>query len=61
VIGNHDEEIRVLRKRGIAFPDPAWHQCSYQAGLAHAAMCLDTEQAEWLARLPHAIKIPARI
>jgi predicted phosphodiesterase len=53
VMGNHDVEIRNVRKRGGTFHDPDWKQCGYLAGLAHAAKCLDAGQAEWLARLPY--------
>ena len=46
VMGNHDVEIRAVRKRGGSFRDPDWKNCGYQAGLAHAAECLDA--LEWL-------------
>jgi predicted phosphodiesterase len=59
VMGNHDEEIRAVRRRGCSFRDPDWRQCGYQAGLAHAAMALDADQAEWLAALPYKKKIDA--
>ena len=58
VMGNHDVEIRNVRKRGCTFRDPAWPQSGYLAGLAHAARCLDVAQAEWLAALPYHLKIP---
>lgn len=59
VMGNHDAEIRAVRKRGCSFRDPDWKKCGYQAGLAHAAECPDASQAEWLAALPFTLKIPA--
>lgn len=59
VMGNHDVEIRAVRKRGCSFRDPNWKKCGYQAGLAHAAKCLDASQAEWLAALPYTLKIPS--
>ena len=58
VMGNHDVEIRNVRKRACTFRDPAWPQSGYLAGLAHAARCLDAAQAEWLAALPYHLKIP---
>ncbi len=58
VMGNHDVEIRAVRKRGGSFRDPDWKNCGYQAGLAHAAKCLDASQADWLAALPFSMKIP---
>lgn len=59
VMGNHDEKIRNVRKRGGTFPDTAWKNCGYQAGLAHAAKCLDADQAQWLVRLPYRKQINA--
>lgn len=59
VMGNHDVEIRNVRKRGGTFRDPDWKKCGYLAGLAHAAKCLDAGQAEWLARLPYRKQIDA--
>ena len=61
VMGNHDVEIRNVRRRGYSFRDPAWKNCGYQAGLAHSAKCLDAAQAEWLAALPFSMKIPAAV
>ena len=58
VMGNHDVEIRAVRNRGCSFRDPDWKKCGYQAGLAHAAKCLDASQADWLATLPFTLKIP---
>lgn len=59
VMGNHDLEIRNVRKRGGTFRAPDWKKCGYLAGLAHAAKCLDAGQAEWLARLPYRKQIDA--
>jgi len=53
VMGNHDVVIRSIRERGSCFDDPDWTNCGYQAGLDHAARCLNPEQAEWLATLPY--------
>lgn len=61
VMGNHDVEIRKVRRSGCSFRDPDWKNCGYQAGLAHAATCLDADQAEWLARLPYDMKIPGAV
>ena len=61
VMGNHDKEIRGVRRSGCAFRDPDWRQCGYQAGLAHAANCLDADQAAWLAALPYTMRIPGAI
>jgi len=61
VMGNHDVEIGNVRRRGCAFRDPDWKQCGYQAGLAHAARCLDADQAAWLAALPYTMRIPGAI
>jgi diadenosine tetraphosphatase ApaH/serine/threonine PP2A family protein phosphatase len=61
VMGNHDVEIRNVRKRACTFRDPAWPQSGYLAGLAHAARCLDAAQAEWLAALPYHLKIPGAL
>lgn len=61
VMGNHDAEIRAVRKRGCAFRDPEWRASDYLAGLAHAARSLDADQAEWLARRPHVMKIPGAV
>lgn len=58
VMGNHDVEIRAVRKRGCTFDEPGWKNCGYEAGLAHAARCLDSNQADWLAALPFTAKIP---
>lgn len=46
VMGNHDFEIRDVRKRGYTFRDLDWKNYGYQAGLAHAAKCLDAAQAD---------------
>ena len=61
VMGNHDVEIGNVRRRGCTFRDPDWKQCGYQAGLAHAARCLDADQAAWLAALPYSMRIPGAI
>jgi protein-tyrosine phosphatase/predicted phosphodiesterase len=58
VMGNHDMEIRDMRKHGCTFQENGWQYCGYQAGLAHSAKCLDASQAEWLAALPFGMKIP---
>lgn len=57
VMGNHDVEISKVRKRGWTFSDPDWKQCAYQAGLAHAGLCLDADQAQWLSALPYKMKL----
>lgn len=57
VMGNHDLEIRKVRRAGCVFRNPDWQRSSYQAGLAHSARALDAAQAEWLAGLPYVIKI----
>lgn len=56
-MGNHDVEIKNVRKRGCTFRDPDWRNSGYLAGLAHAAGCLDAAQAGWLAALPYRMKI----
>ena len=61
VMGNHDVEIRNVRRNGCSFRDPDWKSCGYQAGLAHAARCLDAAQADWLAALPYRLKIPGAV
>ncbi len=61
VMGNHDVEIRKVRRSGCSFRDPNWKRCGYQAGLAHATKCLDAAQAEWLAASPYIMKIPGAI
>jgi predicted phosphodiesterase len=61
VMGNHDVEIRQVRRRGFSFRDPDWKSCGYQAGLAHAGKCLDAAQAEWLAALPYRLRIPGAV
>ena len=61
VIGNHDVEIGNVRRRGCSFRDPDWKQNGYLAGLAHAAQCLDADQASWLAALPYTMRIPGAI
>lgn len=61
VMGNHDEEIRKVRRSGGSFQDPDWKNCGYQAGLAHAAKYLDADQAGWLARLPYRMTIPGAV
>lgn len=58
VMGNHDAEIRQVRRRGASVREPNWRSCAYHAGLAHAARCLDMAQAEWLAALPFRLRIP---
>lgn len=60
-MGNHDVEIRAVRKRGFTFRDPDWKACGYLAGLAHAAKSLDADQAEWLAQRPFVMKIPGAV
>ena len=59
VMGNHDEEIRNVRKHGGSFSGPNWKRGGYQAGLALAAKCLDENQAVWLAALPYRKEIDA--
>lgn len=59
VMGNHDEEIRNLRKRYGIFHERDWKKSGYLAGLAHAKKCLDAGQVEWLANLPYRRKIEA--
>lgn len=59
VMGNHDEEIRNLRKRYGIFHERDWKKSGYLAGLAHAEKCLNAGQAEWLANLPYLRKIDA--
>lgn len=61
VMGNHDAEIHRVRRRGGTFRDPEWKKCGYQAGLAHAARCLDADQAGWLANLPYRFAIPGAV
>jgi len=61
VMGNHDVEIHNVRRRGCTFRNPEWPNSGYQAGLAHAARCLDAAQAEWLAGLPFTRKIPGAV
>lgn len=60
-MGNHDVEIREVRRSGFCFSDTDWESCGYQAGLAHAARCLDAGQAEWLAGLPYDMRIPGAV
>jgi predicted phosphodiesterase len=61
VMGNHDEAIQNVRKRGCTFNDPDWKSSEYLAGLAHSARCLNADQAKWLAALPYRIKLPGAI
>ena len=61
VMGNHDVEIRKVRRNGCTFHDPNWRDKSYQSGLAHSAKCLHAVQAEWLASLPYIMKIPGAV
>lgn len=61
VMGNHDWEIRNVRKRGFTFHDPEWKTSGYLAGLDYAAGCLDADQAEWLAELPFTKRIPGAV
>ncbi len=61
VMGNHDVEIRKVRRNGCTFHDPNWQRSTYLAGLAHSAKCLDAAQAEWLAGLPYVMKIPGAV
>lgn len=61
LMGNHDMEIRRVRRSGCTFQDPDWKNCGYQAGLAHAARCLDAGQADWLAGLPYRMKISGAV
>lgn len=58
VMGNHDMEIRNVRKHGCNSLGAGWQHCGYQAGLAHSAKSLDACEAEWLAALPFGMKIP---
>lgn len=58
VMGNHDMEIRNIRKRGCNSLGAGWQHCGYEAGLAHSAKSLDAGQADWLADLPYGMKIP---
>ena len=55
------EGIRNVRRRGCTFRNPEWPKSGYQAGLAHAARCLDAAQAEWLAGLPYSMRIPGAV
>ncbi len=61
VMGNHDVEIGNVRRRGCSFHNHDWRNSGYQAGLAHAAKCLDADQAAWLAGLPYSMKIPGAV
>lgn len=57
VMGNHDAEVPRVVRRGGSFGDSDWRNCGYQAGLEHAAHCLDPRQLDWLASLPYQIRI----
>ena len=54
-------EIGNVRRRGCSFRNPDWKQSGYLAGLAHAAMCMDADQAAWLAAPLYTMRIPGAI
>jgi len=52
VMGNHEEAMGQLLRRGRINLGSERPQDDYRAGLVHSAKCIDDEQARWLAGLP---------
>ena len=58
VMGNHEEAMGQLLRRGRINLGSERPQDDYRAGLVHSAKCIDDEQAQWLAGLPYELSIP---
>lgn len=61
VMGNHEEAMERVIKRGASCLDPDWRTSGYLAGLVHSARSLNEEQGRWVARLPFTIRIPGAV
>ena len=53
VMGNHDCDMAMYRKRRFLTGDSLRNEDGYIAGLIHAARTLPEEDADWLAKLPY--------
>ena len=51
-MGNHEEAMGQLLRRGRINLGSEHPRDDYRAGLVHSAKCIDDEQARWLASLP---------
>jgi len=57
VMGNHEEAMGQLLRRGRINLGGERPRDDYRAGLVHSAKCVDDEQARWLAGLPYELRI----
>lgn len=61
VIGNHDEDLRILRKPGYEPPQTNWRRDGYACGLMHAVKTLSDEDMDWLLAQPYSFDISGAI
>lgn len=58
VMGNHEEAMGLLLRRGRINLDRERPQDDYRAGIVHSAKSINDELAKWLAGLPYELSIP---
>lgn len=61
VTGNHEEAVRMVRRRGLRNMPTDWKGDGYLAGLVHSAKSLNDEQVGWLTELPYYLRIPGAV
>lgn len=61
VTGNHEEAVRMVRRRGLQDMPANWKGDGYLAGIVHSAESLNDEQVKWLTKLPYYLRIPGAV